>query len=91
MSQIGGHDQTIFLLPISVYYFGSFSLVSILANIIAIPLVSFIILPLLFFCLVISFIGLKFWFIPILFLKLLYLYLEFLTKHIQFIEYWSYF
>ncbi|MED7789108.1 ComEC/Rec2 family competence protein [Francisella sp. 19X1-34] len=82
---------TIFLIPISVYYFSSFSLVSILANIVAIPLVSFVILPLLLFCLVISFIGLKLWFIPILFLKLLYIYLEFLTKHIQLIEYWSYF
>ncbi|QIW11064.1 ComEC/Rec2 family competence protein [Francisella sp. LA112445] len=82
---------TIFLIPISVYYFGSFSLVSILANIIAIPLVSFVILPLLLFCLIISFIGLKLWFIPIFFLKLLYVYLEFLTKHIQLVEYWSYF
>ena len=50
---------TIFLIPISVYYFDSFSAVSILANIVAIPLVSFVILPLLLFCLVISFIGLK--------------------------------
>lgn len=82
---------TIFLIPISVYYFGSFSLVSILANIVAIPLVSFVILPLLLFCLIISFIGIKLWFIPIFFLKLLYVYLEFLTKHIQLVEYWSYF
>ena len=82
---------TIFLIPISVYYFDSFSVVSILANIVAIPLVSFVILPLLLFCLVISFIGLKLWFIPIAFLKLLYIYLEFLTKHIPLLEYWSYF
>jgi competence protein ComEC len=82
---------TMFLIPISVYYFGSFSLVSIFANIVAIPLVRFVILPLLLFCLIISFIGIKLWFIPILLLKLLYVYLEFLTKHIQLVEYWSYF
>ncbi|WP_150467335.1 ComEC/Rec2 family competence protein [Francisella sp. SYW-9] len=82
---------TIFLIPICVYYFGNFSLVSIFANIVAIPLVSFVILPLLLACLIISFIGIKIWFIPILLLKLLYVYLEFLTKHIQLVEYWNYF
>ena len=85
---------TIFLIPISVYYFGSFSVVSILANIVAIPLVSFIVMPLLLFCLVVSYFGLKIWFLPIFFLRLLYSYLEFLSSHsshIQLIEYWSYF
>jgi competence protein ComEC len=79
----------IFLIPISTYFFGSFSLVSILANIVAIPLVSFIIVPLLLFCLLISFIGIKLWVLPIFFLNLLYSYLEFLTDHIGLINYWS--
>lgn len=81
----------IFLVPISVYYFGSFSLVSILANIIAIPLVSFVIVPLLLFCLLISFVGISLWAVPICFLKLLMCYLGFLTNHVGLIEYWSYF
>lgn len=41
------------LLPITIYYFNSFSFASVLANMIAIPLVSIIILPLLIFVLII--------------------------------------
>ncbi|AXH30676.1 MULTISPECIES: ComEC/Rec2 family competence protein [Francisella] len=81
----------IFLVPISVYYFGGFSVVSILANIVAIPLVSFVIVPLLLLCLLLSFISVKLWLIPMLFLKLLVVYLSFLTSHAGFITYWSYF
>lgn len=49
----------IFLVPISVYYFGGFSVISILANIVAIPLVSFVIVPLLLVCLLLSYVGLS--------------------------------
>ncbi|MBK2356310.1 ComEC/Rec2 family competence protein [Francisella hispaniensis] len=81
----------IFLVPISVYYFGGFSIVSILANIIAIPLVSFFIVPLLFLSLLLSFIGIKLWLLPMFFLKFLVAYLSFLTNYAGFISYWSYF
>lgn len=81
----------VLLVPISVYYFGSFSLVSILANIVAIPLVSFVIVPLLLFCLLVSFVGVSLWALPIFFLKLLMGYLSFLTSYGSLVEYWSYF
>lgn len=81
----------IFLVPISVYYFGSFSLVSILANIVAIPMVSFVIVPLSLFCLLVSFIGISLWSVPIFFLKPLMGYLSFLTSYSGLVEYWSYF
>ncbi|APA82177.1 ComEC/Rec2 family competence protein [Francisella tularensis] len=81
----------IFLVPISVYYFGGFSVVSILANIVAIPLVSFVIVPLLLLCLLLSFIGINLWLLPMMFLKLLVAYLSFLTNYAGFISYWSYF
>ena len=67
------------------------STISILANIVAIPLVSFVIVPLLLLCLLLSFIGVKLWLLPILFLKFLVAYLSFLTSHAGFISYWSYF
>lgn len=81
----------IFLVPISVYYFGGFSVISILANIVAIPLVSFVIVPLLLVCLLLSYVGLSFWIVPSLVIKLLIAYLSFLTSYAGFIEYWSYF
>ncbi|WP_432773305.1 ComEC/Rec2 family competence protein [Francisella salimarina] len=81
----------IFLVPISVYYFGGFSVISILANIVAIPLVSFVIVPLLLVCLLLSYVGLSFWIIPSLVIKLLIAYLSLLTSYAGFIEYWSYF
>ncbi|MBY7734245.1 ComEC/Rec2 family competence protein [Francisella philomiragia] len=81
----------IFLVPISVYYFGGFSVISILANIVAIPLVSFVIVPLLLVCLLLSYVGLSFWIIPSLVIKLLVAYLSLLTSYAGFIEYWSYF
>ncbi len=81
----------IFLVPISVYYFGGFSVISILANIVAIPLVSFVIVPLLLMCLLLSYVGLSLWIIPSLIIKLLIYYLSFLTGYAGFIEYWSYF
>ncbi len=81
----------IFLVPISVYYFGGFSVISILANIVAIPLVSFVIVPLLLVCLLLSYVGLSLWIIPSLIIKLLIYYLSFLTGYAGFIEYWSYF
>ncbi|MBK2006171.1 ComEC/Rec2 family competence protein, partial [Francisella orientalis] len=81
----------IFLVAISVYYFGGFSVVSILANIVAIPLVSFVIVPLLLVCLLLSYVGLSFWIVPSLVIKLLIAYLSFLTSYAGFIEYWSYF
>lgn len=81
----------IFLVPISVYYFGGFSVISILANIVAIPLVSFVMAPLLLVCLLLSYVGLSFWIIPSLVIKLLIAYLSFLTSYAGFIEYWSYF
>ncbi|AEI35076.1 ComEC/Rec2 family competence protein [Francisella salina] len=81
----------IFLVPISVYYFGGFSVISILANIVAIPLVSFVIVPLLLVCLLLSYVGLSLWIIPSLIIKLSIYYLSFLTSYAGFIEYWSYF
>ncbi len=81
----------IFLVPISVYYFGGFSIISVLANIVAIPLVSFVIVPLLLVCLLLSYVGLSFWIVPSLVIKLLIAYLSLLTSYAGFIEYWSYF
>ncbi|MDE4953275.1 ComEC/Rec2 family competence protein, partial [Francisella tularensis subsp. holarctica] len=69
----------IFLVHISVYYFVGFSVVSILANIVAIPLVRFVIVPLLLLCLLLSFIGINLWLLPKMFLNLLVAYLSFLT------------
>ncbi|AJC49524.1 ComEC/Rec2 family competence protein [Allofrancisella guangzhouensis] len=81
----------IFLIPVSVYFFGSFSLVSIVANLVAIPLVSLLIVPLLFLCLILSFFGIKLWIIPSFLLGILKSYLEFLTHHIQLVNYLGYF
>ncbi|WP_227806698.1 hypothetical protein [Francisella persica] len=39
---------------------------SILANVVAIPLVSLVIVPLLLLCLLLSFIGVKLWLLPML-------------------------
>ena len=81
----------ILLIPVSVYYFGGFSAVSIVANLVAIPLVSFIIVPLLFVSLAFSLIGVKIWFVANMFLTLLCNYLSLLTKHVILVSYWSYF
>ncbi|KEI35026.1 DNA internalization-related competence protein ComEC/Rec2 [Francisella sp. W12-1067] len=81
----------ILLIPVSVYFFGSFSLVSIIANIVAIPLVSLLIVPLLFLCLFLSVIGIKLWIIPSFLLGILNSYLEFLTHYVQLIDYGGYF
>ncbi|GAB4221765.1 MAG: hypothetical protein Kow0076_0400 [Francisella sp.] len=81
----------IFLMPISVYFFDGFSASSILANIIAIPLVSLLIVPLLLLSLFLSFLGINLWFLPMLLLHLLINYLNFLTYYVSFINYWSYF
>ncbi|APC97125.1 DNA internalization-related competence protein ComEC/Rec2 [Francisella frigiditurris] len=82
---------SIFLIPITVYYFTGFSIVSIIANIIAIPLVSFVIVPLLLFSLLLSFIGIKVWFLAVMFLQLLVSFLELLIGKFSFIDYWGYF
>ena len=82
---------SILLIPVSVYFFGGFSAISVVANIVAIPLVSFIIVPLLLLCLVLSFVGIHLWVLPSLFLGALESYLEFLVSHVGLVEYWSYF
>ncbi|MFT5950887.1 MAG: competence protein ComEC [Francisella sp.] len=82
---------SILLIPVSVYFFGGFSAISVVANIVAIPLVSFIIVPLLLLCLALSFIGIHLWMLPSLFLAGLERYLQFLVSHVGLVEYWSYF
>ncbi len=42
---------SILLIPIPAYFFGGFSAIPVVANRVAIPLVSFIIVPLLLLCL----------------------------------------
>ncbi|MDE4938648.1 competence protein, partial [Francisella tularensis subsp. holarctica] len=63
----------------------------ILANIVAIPLVSFVIVPLIRLWLLLSFIGINLWLLPMMVLKLLVAYVSFLTNYAGFISYWSYF
>lgn len=82
---------TLFLIPISVYFFGGFSLVSFIANIVAIPLVSLFIVPMLLLCLMLSFIGINIWAVPDLLLNFLTDYLKFLVSNVNLVEYWSYF
>ena len=82
---------SILLIPVSVYFFGGFSAISVVANIVAIPLVSFIVVPLLLLCLALSFVGINLWILPSLFLGWLEQYLEFLVSHVSLVEYWSYF
>ncbi|MGQ4001800.1 ComEC/Rec2 family competence protein [Francisellaceae bacterium CB299] len=82
---------SILLIPVSVYFFGGFSAISVVANIVAIPLVSFIIVPLLLLCLALSFVGIDLWVLPSLFLGWLEQYLQFLVNHFSLVEYWSYF
>ena len=90
-SLLGQVYLAILLIPASVFYFNAFSIVSILANLVAIPLASMIIVPSLLLSLVLSFIGINLWIIPDFFLKVLKSYLSILVKHIGLIEYWSYF
>lgn len=82
---------SILLIPVSVYFFDGFSVISVVANIVAIPLVSFIIVPLLLLCLALSFVGIYLWAVPSFFLSVLEQYLQFLVSHIGLVEYWSYF
>ena len=82
---------SVLLIPVSVYFFGGFSAISIAANIVAIPLVSFIIVPLLLFCLALSLVGVHLWVLPSLFLSGLEQYLGFLVSHVGLVKYWSYF
>lgn len=81
----------IFLIPVSVYYFDGFSIVSVAANLIAIPFISFIIVPLLLLSLVLSFVSIHICMIANALLNVLVLYLSFLTEHIHLVNYWSYF
>ena len=82
---------SVLLIPVSVYFFGGFSAISVVANIVAIPFVSFIVVPLLLLCLALSFVGIHPWVLPSLFLGALESYLEFLVSHMGLVEYWSYF
>jgi competence protein ComEC len=82
---------TIFLIPISVYFFAGFSIVSFIANLVAIPLVSLLIVPLLLLSLVCSFVGISIWFLPGFLLDALIDYLNFLVNSVGLVEYWTYF
>ncbi len=82
---------SILLIPITIYYFNGFSVVSIIANIVSIPFVSFVVVPLLFVSLVFSFIGIKLWFLAILSIQILLSYLDFLIGDFSFIEYSAHF
>ena len=81
----------IFLIPVSVYYFDGFSIVSVVANLLAIPFISFIVVPLLLLSLILSFVGIHIWMIANTLLNMLVSYLSFLTEHIHLVNYWSYF
>jgi len=78
---------SIFLIPITIYYFNGFSAVSISANIIAIPFVSFIIVPILFLSLILSFIGIKLWFLVNFLIQILLSYLDLLNGEFSFVTY----
>jgi len=82
---------SVLLIPVSVYFFGGFSAISVVANIVSIPLVSFLIVPLLLLCLVLSFIGIHLWVLPSYLLSGLEQYLQLLVSHVGLVEYWSYF
>ncbi|AXA32982.1 ComEC/Rec2 family competence protein [Francisella adeliensis] len=82
---------TVLLIPISVYFFEGFSMVSFIANLVAIPLVSLLIVPLLLLSLVCSFVGISIWFLPGFLLNALMGYLNFLVSNVGLVEYWTYF
>lgn len=79
---------SILLIPISVFYFGMFSPISIVANIIAIPVTSFIIVPLIFAALIFSLLGINIWALPDYVLGLLKAYLSLLVNNFHVVEYW---
>ena len=77
----------ILLIPLTIFWFQGFSLVSVIANLIAIPWVSFLVVPSLFINLILSPFGVDLWFISAYLIKLLLLWLNLLPIDIFFF-YW---
>ena len=77
-----------FLIPLTVFYFDAFSISAILANLLAIPLISFIIVPFLLIGLIFSFLGIKLWFISEFFINFLLKFLNYISLNIPYIDYW---
>ncbi|WP_440682469.1 DNA internalization-related competence protein ComEC/Rec2 [Cysteiniphilum halobium] len=77
----------ILLIPLTIFWFQGFSMVGVIANLIAIPWVSFLVVPSLFINLVLSFFGVDFWFISAYLIELLVLWLMLLPVDMLFF-YW---
>ncbi|WP_440615797.1 DNA internalization-related competence protein ComEC/Rec2 [Cysteiniphilum sp. 6C5] len=77
----------VLLIPLTIFWFQGFSMVGVIANLVAIPWVSFLVVPSLFINLMLSLFGVDFWFISAYLIKLLVLWLNLLPVEMLFF-YW---
>ncbi|WP_119344099.1 DNA internalization-related competence protein ComEC/Rec2 [Facilibium subflavum] len=71
----------ILLIPLTIYWFDAFSVIGVIANLLAIPWVSFIVVPGLFINFMLTAIGLSQWWLSILSLTYLIKWLTWLADH----------
>ncbi len=77
------------LIPLTVYWFQGFTLIGVVANLVAIPLVSFLIVPSLFLNLMLSFFGITLWSISAYLIKALIVWLDVLPTYMLFFSWHS--
>ncbi|MDA0909983.1 MAG: DNA internalization-related competence protein ComEC/Rec2 [Proteobacteria bacterium] len=77
----------ILLIPLTIFWFQGFSMVGVIANLVAIPWVSFLVVPSLFINLLLLLFGINLWFISAYFIQFLVLWLNLLPVDMLFF-YW---
>ncbi|MFZ9034557.1 MAG: DNA internalization-related competence protein ComEC/Rec2 [Francisellaceae bacterium] len=80
---------SLLLIPLTIYWFGAFSIIGFVANVIAIPWVSFIVVPSLFIALGFSYLSINIWFVTEFSIRLLMGWLGFLASHVSLVSWHS--